>query len=116
MMFSTMLATQVKPLSAYQPECQKREKDKRANRTIKPAHIKRHDNSLKAYREVMGDEWVPTKTIESRLGFARASALGTLRTWEEDKIVERRKVGGEVNWCLRKGYEWRFCPVKGEVR
>lgn len=61
----------------------------------------------------MGDAWVPTKTIESRLGFARASALGTLQAWEKDEIVERRKFGGDENWNYRKGYEWRFCPKKG---
>ena len=111
-MFTDMLAVEVKPLSAYEPACQKAQREGRTVKVVKPAHIKRHANSIAAYTKVMGDAWVPTKTIESRLGFARASALGTLREWEELEIVERRKIGGEANWNLRKGYEWRFCPVK----
>ena len=107
-MFAQMLATQVQPLSARQPACEKRQRDAQKAKCMKPAHVARHNASLAKYRKAMGDEWVSTQVIESRLGFARASALGTLREWEEDKIVERRKVGGDENWNLRRGYEWRF--------
>lgn len=104
MMFSDMLAMRVNPLSSVQPDPRQK-----GVRVVRPAQLKRHSNSLESYRKAMGDGWTSTTLIESRLGFVRGSVLGTLREWEQSGIVERRKVGGADNWCLRKGYEWRFC-------
>lgn len=68
----------------------------------------RHQQTVTKYRNVMGDDWVPTKTITDRLGYGRYAIYDTLQAWEKRKLLERRKAGGEEGWSMRRGYEWRF--------
>ena len=68
----------------------------------------RHQQTVTKYRNAMGSDWVSTKTITDRLGYGRYAIYDTLHSWETLKILERRKVGGEKGWSMKRGYEWRF--------
>ena len=60
------------------------------------------------YRAVMGDEWVATRDIESKLGMSNATARRYLIDRVNDGKMERRKVGPVDCWTRSKGYEWRW--------
>ena len=69
----------------------------------------RHAETVEKYRSVWkdGEEWLPTREIEARLGMSKAIASNTLKKWaDEYKIIERRPHGNVYNPCM--GYEWRF--------
>lgn len=77
----------------------------------KPNHQLANDAKIaaarKRYKDVMGDEWVPTKTIESRLGKGRSTAYDTLMKFVERGELMRRPLDGKP-YNRRSGYEWRW--------
>lgn len=78
------------------------------NPDTKMACKAKHDYAMEKYRTAMGSDWVTTKQIADRLGYAgAASCHGTLADYERAGLIERRHAGpGE--WNRRKGYEWRW--------
>lgn len=113
--FAKMLGTTVQPLSSRIPTCEANQKARAKaagnrdwDRDTNAANVARHAQTLAKYRAVMGDEWVTTRNIDARLGYARTSCWDCLATWEKAGIIERRKVGGNANWNRRKGFEWRL--------
>ena len=77
----------------------------------KPNHQLANDAKIaaarKRYKDVMGDEWVSTKIVESRLGRRRGTVSETLRAFKARGELECRPAGGET-YNARKGYEWRW--------
>lgn len=110
MNLAKMLAATVKPLSAYEPACQKRQRTvQKASSTVN-ANVAKHMKSITAYRNVWrGAEWLTTAQIEQRLGRGRSCCLPTLTKWAADGILERRKIiGANGRWNRRLGVEWRW--------
>ena len=91
---------------AEQPSRQKaapRAVDKNCN----AANEAKHARTVAKYREVMGDDWVDTRTIEKRLGYSAGSVFSTLDAWAAMRIVERRPRQNKP-YNRRAGWEWRF--------
>lgn len=109
MNFAQMLGASVTPLKDVVPTRQSEGRGRRNNDTS-IANAVNHARTVERYRAVMGDEWVPTPLIEQRMGLVRNGGSGTLIAWAEKGLVERRKIGGDADWCLSKGFEWRFVP------
>ena len=75
-------------------------------RNMAAANKARHEKAVARYRAVMGSEWVPTPTIEARLGMSRTACYETLMTYLKLGLMERRPVGEA--YVKNKGHEWRF--------
>lgn len=107
---AAMLHATVTPLEDRQPTNTGRYTGRSGNPNPghKAASDAHHTYAMSRYKSVMGDEWVPTVAIESRLGTCPSGVTGTLLSWLDKGIVERRKVGPEKSWNRRKGHEWRF--------
>lgn len=108
------LSTPVKPLADYTPACELRQKEK-GKKPARPDSLRcveankaAHEQAITRYREVMGEQWVSTKLIESRLGMSRSSCTPNLLKWEKMELVEKRKIGDVKSWTRMKGNEWRF--------
>lgn len=75
----------------------------------------RHLESLRRYREAMGDGWKTTAEITEaicqwnvRNGFRRIQdAFPTLNKWAKDGIIEMREKEDQ-NWGRRARLEWRW--------
>ena len=76
------------------------------NDTTKPVDLRREE-TVRRYREVMGDEWVATREIEYRLGYSRSTSLKLLKEWEGCGWVDKRPVGGK-GYQRHIGFEWRW--------
>jgi hypothetical protein len=76
-----------------------------------PDHMKANmakvDKARKRIKRVMGDEWVSTPKIDSRLGTSRSSTLATLRSFEARGELACRPLRGEP-YARNKGYEWKW--------
>ena len=76
-----------------------------------PNHVIANDAKIEAarkrYKAVMGDEWVATKAIESRLGRGRGTVYETLTKFVARGELMRRPLDGKP---YRKcgGYEWKW--------
>lgn len=88
------------------------EEDKKLVRSGNPApnpkwaSDARRAKSLAVYRKAMGEEWLTTCQIETRLGYSKGTVSATLQGWYKVGLVERRNVGGGA-FNRRHGYEWR---------
>ena len=109
MNFAQMLMMDVKPLPEVAGERQKEPFNRTPAReqAFSNMHDRRHQKSLAKYREVMGDKWMRTKDIQSRLGYAIGVSNETLRNWWQAGLVERRNYGGAA-FNRKAGYEWRM--------
>ena len=84
------------------PPPQKKQTHKRS---MTAANKAKHEQAIARYKAAIGDEWVTTHTIESRLGMSRSTCNKTLHGYVDLGVLERRKVGSQ--WNRNKGYEWR---------
>ena len=124
MNLAAYLQMEVKPLAAYVPECEKRQKEqeqlKSAERRMGPNHgcenanRAKHEQAVERYTKAMRGTWARTVEIENRLGLCRAGCMPNLLKWEKMGIVERRKAGPSGNWNRRIGYEWRMVSPASE--
>ena len=77
----------------------------------KPNHQLANEAKIEAarkrYKAVMGDEWVATKTIESRLGRGRGTVYETLTRFVARGELTRRPLDGKP-YRKRGGYEWKW--------
>ena len=76
----------------------------------RPNHVLANEAKVTAarsrYKSVMGNEWVPTNVIESRLGTGRGCVNETLRKFvARGEMVRRPVKDGQIK---RKGYEWKW--------
>lgn len=115
MNFAQMLASTVTPLSAYtvardaEYKARKRE-EKKAKQEIDHRNQSGHIEAVARYKEAWrgGNDWLPTREIELRLGLGKCIVSPTLKKWCLDyKILERRPVGGEI-YKRHLGFEWRW--------
>lgn len=116
MNFAQMLLSPVTPLSEYQTPHQevKRGPKNENGRTAaqeeatRIAQVSRREQTIAKYKSVMGNEWMATREIESRLGSGHCTAGQNLYRYLGLGLVERRNAGGATHFNRRKGYEWRF--------
>lgn len=115
MNLAQMLAATVLPLSAREPSCQKRQREKakakaRYIRAAQNMNEAKQQRALERYRSAWRDEeWVGTAVIERRLGMGRSCCLPTLRKWEDMALLESRQVVGANGLPNRRlGFEWRW--------
>lgn len=103
----------VTPLSDYQKDCEKRQAERAKTkqnwkRNNIAANKAIHEAAVAKYKAAMGDEWVLTTIIESRLGMSRSSCTPNLMKWEDQGIVEKRRKDAGRDWVKSDGNEWRF--------
>lgn len=110
MNFAAMLQATVTPLSDVEPACQKRQRQAASAAHAREAKKPVQEDTLERYRAAwQGEEWVKTSTVVKRTGIV--SALGTLRRWEAEGVLESRKVVGANGRHKRSmGIEWKWKP------
>ena len=102
LLFPPEVALKAKPVEA---PCKPRGGNPKPNHVI--ANNAKIEAARKRYKAVMGDEWVATKTIESRLGRGRGTVYETLTKFVARGELMRRPLDGKP-YRKRGGYEWKW--------
>lgn len=100
MLFAEMLKMQVKPQKKRTPE--------HLLENMKKGPKACTMNALVRYKAVMEGEWLPTNTIESRLGYARWCSITFLRKLEAKGVVAKRPRDNAEVFNKRCGWEWTW--------